>query len=928
MVKPGRLFGEYRSRSRRRIAVGLGCWGIFCLVFWPAAAAAVKVEAEVDRNRVASGEQITLTVTVSGAFQGRPDLIIPPIAGVDIFPGPTTEFSSNINGRLSATFTYPYYLQVNRNHSFEIPALEVFVDSEQYSSHPIPVAVVRDGAQVDSTAGGGNRPGTDSTPVQPTVPDDSASGSGSRSGGQPGDEVFITAEVDRQRAFVGQQIVLIFRFYRRIQVSNLAYNTPRTEGFWREDLPPERTFLQVISGHRYRVAELRYALFPTRPGQLVIEPAEVTFHRARALSFFNRRSDRPIRLLTEGLPIQVDPLPSPRPDDFCGVVSNQLSLIAEVNRTEVPRGEPVVLEVALTADGFLKSMEGLPISVPETVRLHDSVEKVDVDKSGDRLLSRYSVEKVLVPTEEGDVALPPITVTYFNPSLQRYETAQRRIPDLRVLPSDLPVAGDNAERVARAGIERLSRDLAFVHVPPERLRWRARPLPATLLWWGLVILPVGLLLLFRWYLARTARERQDPAAQRRRRALAEARRCLATVPASPDRDEGLALVTRTILGYVADRTARSAPALSAADVSSYAAELGKEDIGKQLRAIVEVCYAERYGGAENGRSGAEGGIEPNVLAQKAGRLLGSLAKAANKSRPRSSVTTRLKIWVLALVLLVSPFCMSSVSPADELLPRLGPDPARLLAEGNQAYTGGDLEIALQRYQAVLAAGINDPVLHYNLGNAYARHGELGRAILCYVRAQQLAPRDEDIRNNLAWVRSHTRDQELAPGDLPPLVKILAGFITALSLDEWSTLLVIAVWLLCGLLGWVWYRGVFSDTLRRFVLAGASVFCLLIVVVGWLWYQQESQDQAVVVRAEVEVRSGPATTFPVVFRIHDGLTLTIRGERENWVRIGLGGEWVGWVPAGSVERICSRSGSLAMSDSADDDFKGTNSGETG
>ncbi|MFH1842260.1 MAG: BatD family protein [bacterium] len=910
------------------MATGLGLWGLLGLLLWPAGAAAVKVEAEVDRSRVSSGEQITLTVTVAGAFQGRPDLIFPAIEGVDVFSGPSTEYSANINGRLSATFSSTYYLQVYRDNSFEIPALEVLVDGERYSSHAIPVEVVRGGEPSDSTAGM-NRPEAARSPTPlPRQTDPPAVHNTSQTGGKPGDEVFITAEVDRQQAYVGQQIVLVFRFHRRIQVWNLAYNAPRTEGFWREDLPPERNYLQVISGHQYRVAEIRYALFPTRPGQLVVEPAEVTFRRSRSLSLFNQRSDRQIRLLTDRLQVQVDPLPTPRPDNFSGVVSNQLSLITEVNRTEVPRGEPVVLSVALTADGFLKSMERLPITVPETVRLHDSVEKFDADKSGDRLLSRYSVEKVLVPTEEGAVTLPPVTVTYFNPSTHRYETAQRTIADLRVLPSDLPVAGDDADRIARAGIERLSRDLAFVHLPPERLRWRAQPLPATLFWWGMVVFPGGLLLLFRWYLARTARERLDPAARRSRIALTEARRQLATITSVPDRDAGLALVTRVIFGYVADRTARSAPALSVVDVHQYASELGKAEIGQQLGAIVEACYAEQYGGRESVRRGVEGGVEPKALALSAEKLLGALAKGTGKAGPRGSVSTQLWFWLLAGLLLVSPLLLLSAARATELVSGWGPDPARLLAEGNQAYTGGDMETALQQYRTALAAGVNDPVLHYNLGNVYARHGELGRAILCYLRAQRLAPRDEDIRNNLAWVRTHTRDQELAPGDLPPLVRYLAGLVTALSIDEWSVFLLIAVWLLCGLLGWVWYRGVYSDILRRFVLACAGILCLLVAVVGWLWYQQELRDQAVVVIDEVEVRSGPATTFPVVFRIHDGLSLTIRGQRENWMRIGLGGEWVGWVPAGSVERICFRPGATGGSGTSSDRFRGTNSGETG
>ena len=75
-----------------------------------------------------------------------------------------------------------------------------------------------------------------------------------------------------------------------------------------------------------------------------------------------------------------------------------------------------------------------------------------------------------------------------------------------------------------------------------------------------------------------------------------------------------------------------------------------------------------------------------------------------------------------------------------------------------------------------------------------------------------------------------------------------------------------------------------------------------MVVATRWYEERVRDTAVVVVEEAEVRSGPATTFPVVFRIHDGLTLVIRGERDGWARIGLGGDWVGWVPAGALERV--------------------------
>ncbi|MFO7652890.1 MAG: SH3 domain-containing protein, partial [Candidatus Krumholzibacteriia bacterium] len=59
---------------------------------------------------------------------------------------------------------------------------------------------------------------------------------------------------------------------------------------------------------------------------------------------------------------------------------------------------------------------------------------------------------------------------------------------------------------------------------------------------------------------------------------------------------------------------------------------------------------------------------------------------------------------------------------------------------------------------------------------------------------------------------------------------------------------------------------------------------------------------VVVAAEVEVRSGPQESFPVVFRVHDGLAVDLRGEQSGWQRISLGGEWVGWVPRSTVVAV--------------------------
>ncbi|MBE0565731.1 MAG: tetratricopeptide repeat protein, partial [Krumholzibacteria bacterium] len=232
----------------------------------------------------------------------------------------------------------------------------------------------------------------------------------------------------------------------------------------------------------------------------------------------------------------------------------------------------------------------------------------------------------------------------------------------------------------------------------------------------------------------------------------------------------------------------------------------------------------------------------------------------------------------------------------------GPDPVRLLAEGNQAYTAGDLDRALSLYGEVRALGIDDPVLHYNLGNTHARRGELGLAVASYLRAQRLDPRNADIRSNLAWVRRQIRDLELAPQDLPLFIHQFVAVVGRFTLGEWAAAVLVLVWSLAALVAWGWYRGGLGEGPRRGGLALAALLLLAGAVTAWRWHGERMTDTAVVVAAESAVRSGPAESFPVLFMVHDGLAVRLDGAREGWVRISLGGDWQGWLPLADVVRV--------------------------
>jgi uncharacterized protein YgiM (DUF1202 family) len=111
-----------------------------------------------------------------------------------------------------------------------------------------------------------------------------------------------------------------------------------------------------------------------------------------------------------------------------------------------------------------------------------------------------------------------------------------------------------------------------------------------------------------------------------------------------------------------------------------------------------------------------------------------------------------------------------------------------------------------------------------------------------------------------------------------------------------------MWLTAGLVGWGWYREDFGTHPRRLLLASGAGLLIVAAVTAGRWYNEEVRNEAVVIVEVAAVKSGPADNFPVLFEVHDGLTVDIEGEREDWVRIGLGGEWRGWLPAQSVTEV--------------------------
>jgi tetratricopeptide (TPR) repeat protein len=128
--------------------------------------------------------------------------------------------------------------------------------------------------------------------------------------------------------------------------------------------------------------------------------------------------------------------------------------------------------------------------------------------------------------------------------------------------------------------------------------------------------------------------------------------------------------------------------------------------------------------------------------------------------------------------------------------RPAPVDARAMTAANKLVAAGHYAEAAQMYEQQIAQGAQDAALYYNLGNATLLLGDTRRAVAAYEQAAVLAPRDADIRANLA-VAQQTRGPSNGPS-AGPLGSLAGATVRWLTIDELALLSLIA-WLALGLL---------------------------------------------------------------------------------------------------------------------------------
>ena len=420
--------------------------------------AEITVQSVVDTNELGVGENFTLSVTVS-SDQSVPvnEPSLPVISGVEM----VRKWSSNqtkssvvstgqgIDFKTIQTKVFSYQFTVVEKGKINIDPIKVQVGGKQYATKPISLRVL-DASKIAQGPQRRRRPSPfGNQPQSPSNNFDRLEEQFNqllkRSFGQLDDDGFMTeprnakeaffilAKVDKTEAFKGEQVLASWYLYTKGRVRDLdTLKYPSLKGFWKEDIQIS-THLNfendVINGIAYKRALLAsYALFPIDEGKVNVDSYKA---KATIVGGYGFGRGFSATKASENIPIKIKPLPAEgRPKHFTGAVG-EFQMKVEVADKSVVANQPFALKIRFEGKGNAKLIELPALNLENHFEVYDVKNESKFFKNGQ---SYKDFEVLLIPRQAGDLTIPPMENSFFDPRQEKYVSLTSEPIQIKVLP--------------------------------------------------------------------------------------------------------------------------------------------------------------------------------------------------------------------------------------------------------------------------------------------------------------------------------------------------------------------------------------------------------------------------------------------------------------------------------------------------------------
>ncbi len=504
--------------------------------------------ASANRNVVGVNQNFKVSFKLKGAkgnnFQ-PPDFKYFRVVG-----GPNQSTSMRIvNGNVSRSLTYSYYLQPKREGKFSIGSASIQIDGKTLRTNSINITVKKGGRGQARN----NRQNGKKQTIEEKIEDN----------------LFLKLYVNDTEVYQGEQITATYKLYTRFQIGRTRLSeTPSFTGFWSEDIQQPKNLefkRENYQGKQFKTAALSsVALFPQRTGTLELDPMklETTVRvpvkkRRRSVfdKFFGSYKDVKYEFKSNRVKINVKPLPPNKPKSFSGAVGD-FNYDVSLDRKTTKVDKPITVSVTISGQGNLKLMDPPELDLPSEFEVYDPKINANVSSSGGKIHGSKTYDFLIVPRNPGEYKLPSLTFSYFDTKEETYNTVQSPEHTITVTGQPKASSSGSGDNVSKDEVELIGKDIRYIQTGNVELRPKGYFLPGSISFFGLYAAPVLLFFLAFLYREKRYREGQDTIGQRQKRAKKVAQKRLAKAKKLIDKSEDQPFydeVVRSIWDYLSDR---------------------------------------------------------------------------------------------------------------------------------------------------------------------------------------------------------------------------------------------------------------------------------------------------------------------------------------------------------------------------------------
>ncbi|MBN2188869.1 MAG: BatD family protein [Chitinispirillaceae bacterium] len=840
----------------------------------------LRFNAATDHTEVAPGEQVTITVELVIDKQIK-NITAPPVPPSDAFTVLRTEQSQSsstsiqiINGKVSNTkelhYLFTYVITPRKGGVFTFPALQALIDNKPYLTEPIAFNA--------------------SAPEAPRakVPD-----------------IRVSLSVSRQPLYIGEQAILTFKVVQRgnspTQIERGFNGAVETlEKSFGKGVSLSRLFgsqvgqsAERVNGEMCRTFTLRWAIIPLSGGTVIVpsvpfEYAELRQVRRRSRDpffedffsndFFGQNVQAVGRTaFSNELVLRIKELPPP-PAGFSGTIG-RVSLSSSIDPVSVPAGGAATLKITVAASTRPGNVAEIAAPKLSNCEIFTPEKQVTVDTAPGGISTKKTYKFLLIPQEEGTIAIPPVSLTYFDPREGVYKTASSGELSLTVTPGKAG-AKPQTRYLTQEEIRELGTDIRYIKTDARVRSVSEKPYRDPLF---LLLYPVPFLLFIIALLYRLQSQHRETHAALyvKARALKTARKELSLLRKKGsmlNADQFLGKIAETIEHFISRKFGFIATGRTLEELKNELLNRNaNREVAADLTRFIELLDSYRFGGAafdEKSRA---------AVLDRAMTFMAGLEKTSKKSSPFPAAAA---LCIMALL------CAAPSSAA----------PVNLWFEqANRFYSKAQYDSAAAGYEKIVSAGIASPAVYFNLGNTYFRLKKIGLARLCFEKAYKLDPTDDDIAANIKFVSFNIVDRvpEAERGFIETMLWQL-HILMPLRMQLWFCLaLLLAVSLLAA-------AALFSAGNGRLWLIYVSVLIALVfgfsgLSTGIKIYDAEKNAYAILVETSADAKNEPEGT-KVLFTAHEGTKFRVRKTVEGWSLVSLPNGASGWVENKYLGRI--------------------------